>query len=117
MALAFELLTPLQVCAAFSCALHRRVAYQRSPIEIKVSIPAGYREQLDQLEVLFGIHDAPYFGPVLTAPDEATQLWEGFRGIEEYAREVFPVEERLNRRRWMDEPEDDEPETIVNGVR
>ncbi|KAI9676019.1 MAG: hypothetical protein M1817_000762 [Caeruleum heppii] len=105
-ALAFEHLTPLQVCQLFSRALSRRVKYvQERPIEIRVSIPTGYREQLEGISVLFGDHKAPYFGPDLEAKalEEARELWEGYRGIEEYAREVFPVEERLNGLTWMDE--------------
>ncbi|MCJ1393460.1 hypothetical protein MMC18_006335 [Xylographa bjoerkii] len=100
-ALAFEVLSPREVCAKFSAALRRRVRYNQGPIEIKVAIPHGYREQLDGIEVLFGKYNAPYFGPDLEAPDEALGLWEGFRGIEEYAREVFPVEEAANGRTWM----------------
>lgn len=41
-------------------------------------------------------------------PNEAIELWEGNRGIEEYAREIFPVEERNNGLTWMDETEDEE---------
>lgn len=100
-ALSFELLTPRQVCAAFSKALDRPVRYQQGPIEIEVSVPNGYREQLQSLETLFGRFNAPYFGPDLQAPDEALELWEGHRGIEEYAREVFPVEEAANGLTWM----------------
>lgn len=100
-ALAFELLTPRQVCAAFAKGLRRKVRYVSGPIEIKVSIPNGYREQLDGIQILFGKFKAPYFGPDLQAPDEALKLWEGFRGIEEYAREVFPLEEAANGRTWM----------------
>ena len=100
-ALAFEMLTPRQVCQAFSRALDRRVEYLRGPVEVKVSIPPGYREQLDGIGVLFGRYQAPYFGPDLEAPDEAVKLWEGYRGIEEYAREVFPEEEKLNGMTWM----------------
>lgn len=100
-ALAFELLNPRQVCAAFSKALNRPVRYQQGPIKIEVSIPHGYREQLDALQILFGQHNAPYFGPDLEAPEEALELWEGHRGIEEYAREVFPVEEAANGFTWM----------------
>ncbi len=35
----------------------------------------------------------------------ARDLWPGYRGLEEYAREAFTVEERLNGRTWMDEDE------------
>ena len=72
-------------------------------IEISVPIPAGYRTQLQGVEQLFGHHNAPYFGPEITAPDEARGLWPGWRGIEEYAREVFPVEEAANGMVWMQE--------------
>ncbi|KAL1974969.1 hypothetical protein VTN31DRAFT_5173 [Thermomyces dupontii] len=135
-ALTFETLTPVQVCNAFSRALNRRVTYRRVPkIEIKVKIPAGYREQLEGIEVLFGQLEAPYFpqpefnppaagspkglGPLggkgagagmMQGPggvvsqrvtDEARQLWQGWRDMEEYAREVFPVEEEANGLDWM----------------
>ena len=33
--------------------------------------------------------------------DEARSLWEGWRGMEEYAREVFPIEEENNGLDWM----------------
>ncbi|KAI9822664.1 MAG: hypothetical protein M1827_000383 [Pycnora praestabilis] len=102
-ALAFEILTPRQVCAAFSKGVGRPVRYSQGPIEIKVKTPAGYKEQLDALAQLFGKHQAPYFGPELTAPDVALQLWEGYRGMEEYAKEAFPVEERANGLTWMDD--------------
>ena len=100
-ALAFEVLTPRQVCAAFARALNRPVRYKRGQIEVRVSIPGWYKEQLEGLQVLFGEHNAPYFGPELAAPDEARSLWEGYRGMEEYAREVFPVEEANNGLTWM----------------
>ena len=101
-ALAFELLTPLEVCRAFSTALDRPVSYIHSPtIEVSVPIPAGYEAQLRGVEILFGKYNAPYFGPEITAPDEARRLWEGWRGLEEYAREVFPVEEANNGMDWM----------------
>jgi hypothetical protein len=32
-------------------------------------------------------------------------LWEGYRGLEEYAREVFPLEEAANGLSWMNEVE------------
>lgn len=100
-ALAFELLTPVQVCHAFARALGRQVKYAHGSIEVKVSVPPGYREQLQGIERLFGQCRAPYFGPELRAPEEARKLWPGYRGIEEYAREVFPVEERFNGLTWM----------------
>jgi hypothetical protein len=108
-ALAFEMLTPLQVCRLFSRALNRPVRYVEGEIDIKVSIPAGYKEQLDGIASLFGHHKAPYFGPDLEGSnvlDDALELWEGYRGIEEYAREIFPEEERANGMKWMDEDED-----------
>ena len=97
------MLTPRQVCAAFSKGLRRPVRYVRGKIEIEVSIPNGYQEQLAGLEVLFGKFNAPYFGPDLQAPDEALQLWAGYRGIEEYAREMFPLEEAANGLTWMNQ--------------
>lgn len=61
-ALTFETLSPNQVCAAFSRALNRPCRYVHVPkIEIKVNIPAGYREQLEAIEVVFGQYNAPYF--------------------------------------------------------
>ncbi|KAJ6155500.1 nitrogen metabolite repression protein nmrA [Penicillium chermesinum] len=61
-ALTFETLSPVQVCAAFERALGRPVRYVRVPkIEIKVKVPPGYREQLEALEILFGQLNAPYF--------------------------------------------------------
>ncbi|KAI9731912.1 MAG: hypothetical protein M1834_004363 [Cirrosporium novae-zelandiae] len=104
-ALAFEILTPRQVCAAFSRALYRPVRYIRGPIEIKVPIPEGYREQLDGISVLFGPGvDAPYFGwdlEKMKCPQEALELWEGPRGMEEYASEAFIIEEEANGLGWM----------------
>ena len=114
--MAFELLTPTRVCRLFSCALRRPVRYVYSQtIDIEVSVPSGYREQLLALEELFGKCKAPYFGLDLepsisrevygasgwngdesggdsghgTVVEEARALWPGWRGIEEYAREVF----------------------------
>jgi hypothetical protein len=131
-ALAFETLTPNQVCAAFGRALSRPCHYVFDhSIEIKVPIPAGYREQLAGIEILFGRYNAPYFpGPEFQYPakgsssgagtdtgkrrssetirdkprkltSEARELWGGYRGMEEYAREVFPVEEEANGKDWM----------------
>ena len=41
---------------------------------------------------------------VLRAP---RKLWAGWRDVEGYAREVFPVEEKLNHRTWMEDESDD----------
>jgi hypothetical protein len=94
-----------------------------------VPIPQGYEEQLRAIEIIFGRYKAPYFGPDLekgpskevngpqtsnkdgsggggeegTVVEEARILWGGWRGIEEYAREVFPVEEGANGRTWMND--------------
>ena len=119
-ALAFEMLTPIQVCDAFSRALERPVHYAFDPkIEIRTSIPGGYREQLEGIELLFGQLNAPYFpGPEFSQRrnsdktkgksegtesiiQEARKLWQGWRGIEEYAREAFPLEEEANGQDWM----------------
>ena len=121
-ALAFENLTPIQVCQAFSRALERTCNYVFDPkVEVRVPIPTGYREQLAGIEVLFGQMHAPYFpGPEFDFTDrrsseeekgkpvpekklaqEARELWKGYRGMEEYAREVFPIEEEANGRDWM----------------
>jgi hypothetical protein len=124
--LAFDVLDPPAVCAAFSRGLNRPVRYIEGPIEVKVSIPKGYREQLDALQDLFGGQlvrgkDAPYWWdgifteddssniPVVNGSDEvdpnvrtARSLWEGWRDIEGYARDIFPVEEKLNGLDWMD---------------
>ena len=131
------------MCQAFGRALERPCKYVFDKrIEVKVSIPSGYRQQLAGIEVLFGLFNAPYFpGPefdyvakrkgsneTITGrashdsnrsgvdgrsgnvaskaksgklTDEARSLWEGYRGIEEYAREVFPVEEEANGKTWM----------------
>ena len=32
---------------------------------------------------------------------EARRLWPGFRRIEDYAREAFPIEEEANGKTWM----------------
>lgn len=101
--MAFERLTPRQVCRAFSRGLNRPVHYRHGPIKIAVSVPSGYREQLEILEQVLGDHRAPYFGPDLEYPNEARSIWEGYRGIEEYAREAFPIEEYANGLRWMEE--------------
>jgi hypothetical protein len=100
-------LTPKEVCEAFSRGLKRPVTYKRGPIVINVPTPAGYREHLSALEETLGQKGVDYFGPDLQqeCPAAALELWEGYRGIEEYAQEVFPVEEAANGLTWMEEVE------------
>ena len=109
-ALAYEYLSPKRACELFSKGLGRPVRYVRGPIEIKVRIPEGYREQLESLGKLFDHTELdpkkqpPYFGDVIlegNCPAEALELWEGPRGLEEYGREVFPLEEEANGLSWM----------------
>lgn len=121
-ALAFEMLSPREVCGAFARALDRPCYYVHSPeIDIRVSVPPGYREQLHGIEILLGQMQAPYFPPslfyiapdmsgshkatnrsqIMSLTDEAQELWEGWRGIEEYAREAFLAEEEANGLDWM----------------
>lgn len=125
-ALAYEILSPREACQMFEKGLGRRVRYVRGKIEVKVKIPEGYRIQLEALEKLFNFggddpeKQPPYFGDKTldeNCPREAMELWEGFRGLEEYARETFPLEEQANGKTWMleDEPRptiehDDRPE-------
>ncbi|KAL7625084.1 hypothetical protein AAE478_004298 [Parahypoxylon ruwenzoriense] len=113
-ALAYEYLTPLEVCEAFERGLSRRVRYKRGPIELRVKIPEGYRAQLEALEKLFSLNNndsekqPPYFGDLeleRKCPEDALALWEGPRGLEEYAREIFPLEEEANGMTWMYEDE------------
>jgi hypothetical protein len=125
-ALAYEYLTPKEACKQFARGVGRPVRYVRGPIEIKVRIPAGYREQLEALEKLFRVDESdpkkqpPYFGdPKLEAscPREALELWEGPRGLEEYAREMFPLEEEANGLTWMFDDEDEaEEEDGINAT-
>ncbi|GAM84038.1 hypothetical protein ANO11243_020290 [Dothideomycetidae sp. 11243] len=113
--LAFERLTPLQACARFSRGVGRPVRYVHGPIKIAVNIPSGYREHLERLEETLGNQRAPYFGPEYEYPNEARSLWEGHRGIEEYAREVFPLEEAANGLTWMEDSSNDGLATDTNG--
>ncbi|CEJ80966.1 Putative Nitrogen metabolic regulation protein 1 [[Torrubiella] hemipterigena] len=114
-ALAYEYLTPTEACDLFSRGVGRPVRYVRGPIDIKVRIPAGYRQQLEGLEQLFKLDERdpkkqpPYFGDAKlerNCPTEALELWEGPRGLEEYAREVFPLEEEENGLTWMFDDEE-----------
>ncbi|KAF4585751.1 nitrogen metabolite repression-(nmr)-responsible protein [Ophiocordyceps camponoti-floridani] len=109
-ALAYEYLTPTEACQLFSRGVGRPVYYARGPIEIKVRIPTGYRQQLEALARLFRADEPdarkqpPYFGDAkleASCPAEALELWEGPRGLEEYAREMFPLEEEANGLTWM----------------
>lgn len=111
MALAYEVLSPREACRTFSRGVGRPVRYRReAKIEVKVNIPNGYREQLLALEEMYalGADDMKlqplYFGTEIlekSCPSEAMEVWEGYRGLEEYAREVFPVEEAANGLTWM----------------
>ncbi|KAF2467918.1 NmrA-domain-containing protein [Lindgomyces ingoldianus] len=105
--LAFSVMSPKQVCKAFSRGLQKPVQYKHGPIVITVPTPVGYREHLSALEETLAEKRAPYFGPDLEkeCPDAALELWEGYRDMEEYAREVFPVEEAANGLTWMEEVE------------
>ena len=145
-ALAFQNLTPIEVCEAFQRALNRPCRYvHTSQIEVRVPIPSNYLEQLRGIEELFGHHKAPYLPgpdfeyvdtkteqrresgtlrngdrPHLKSPQqqggrtssssssrpkqitsEARRLWPGFRRMEDYAKEAFPVEEQANGKTWM----------------
>lgn len=117
-ALAYEYLTPIEACGAFEQGVGRRVRYKRGPIKVTVKIPEGYRAQLEALEKLWSLENndpekqPPYFGDLeldKRCPDDALALWEGPRGLEEYAREIFPLEEEANGMTWMFEDEG-EPE-------
>jgi hypothetical protein len=120
-ALAYEYLSPREACRLFSRGVGRPVRYKRGPIKLKVRIPTGYREQLEGLEQLFSPDEKnakkqpPYFGDPkleISCPSEALELWEGPRGLEEYAREMFPLEEEANGLRWM---LDDDTESQTDG--
>jgi hypothetical protein len=109
-ALAYEYLSPIEACRAFEEGVGRPVRYKRSPIQVKVRIPEGYREQLEALGKLFSPYNddsekqPPYFGDQeldRRCPNDALALWEGPRGLEEYAREIFPMEEEANGMTWM----------------
>ncbi|KAF2436799.1 NmrA-domain-containing protein [Tothia fuscella] len=113
--LAYQYLTPLEVCEAFGRALYRPIRYVRGPITYQIPVPTGYREHLQVFEDTLGKRDAPYFGPDLEAQGTQTaeELWEGNRDMEEYAKEIFPIEERNNGCRWMDDDESDKDDPKV----
>ncbi|RYO88057.1 hypothetical protein DL766_007122 [Monosporascus sp. MC13-8B] len=117
-ALAYEYLTPREACKAFERGLGRPVRYEQGPIEVRVKVPEGYREQLEALEKLFSPANKdprkqpPYFGDQNledSCPEGALALWEGPRGLEEYAREIFPLEEEANGMTWMFDDEEGAP--------
>lgn len=112
--LAFELLTPVQVCESFSRGLQRPVRYVRSGITVRCPTPDGYPDHLVILERVLGQGGAPYFGADIEpdSPALSLQLWEGFRSVEEYAREVFPLEESNNGQTWMNVPDDEDVDDI-----
>jgi len=123
--LAYELLSPVEACRVFSRGVGRPVHYRReATIEVKVKIPNGYREQLVALEEMYSLSEVeaerqpPYFADeALEAkvPETAMGLWEGYRGLEEYAREVFPLEEAANGLTWMNEGEGESEEGEIQG--
>ncbi|EON98686.1 putative nitrogen metabolite repression- -responsible protein [Phaeoacremonium minimum UCRPA7] len=122
-ALAYEMLSPREACKLFETGVGRKVRYVRGEIELKVKIPEGYRIQLEALETLFNLgkddptKQPPYFGDKvleLSCPTEALELWEGPRGLEEYAREVFPLEEQANGLTWMLDEEEEEAAQTEN---
>jgi hypothetical protein len=80
-----------------------------------VPVPKGYREHLEVFQETLGKKDAPYFGPDLEVEGTklAEALWEGNRDMEEYAKEIFPIEERNNGCRWMDDDESDKDDPKV----
>jgi len=79
----------------------------------EISVPRGYREHLQAMQETLGEKHAPYFGPDLeeNCIETALSIWGAPRSIEEYASEIFPIEERNNGLRWMDE-EDVEDEDV-----
>lgn len=124
-ALAYEMLSPREVCRKFSRGIRRPVHYRRGNIEVRVKIPNGYREQLLALERMYALgatdpeKQPPYFGTEkfeASCPEEALALWEGYRGLEEYAREVFPLEEAANGLTWMNEEAEFETEDEAGGT-
>jgi len=85
---------------------------------INVPTPIGYREHLSALGYTLGEKGAPYFGPDLEPdfPGVSLSLWEGNRSMEEYAQEVFPVEEAANGLTWMEEGEIFPRSNVIMGL-
>jgi hypothetical protein len=123
--LAYEMLSPREACRVFAKGVGRPVRYRReAKIEVKVKIPNGYREQLVALEQMYALSASdpslqpPYFADAEleeAVPDVANGLWEAYRGLEEYAREVFPLEEAANGLSWMNEGEGTDEEGELQG--
>jgi len=113
--LAYEKLTPIQACSRFARGVGRPVRYVHGPVQISVHIPSGYREHLEILQETLGKQRAPYFGPDLEYPKEGRSIWEGHRGLEEYAREVFLDEEYANGLRYMVDDDDQFTSNRTNG--
>jgi hypothetical protein len=121
-ALAYEMLSPREACRVFSRGVGRPVRYRRqAKIEVSVKIPNGYRDQLLALEKMYALGakdpklQPPYFGTEAlekSCPGEAMELWEGHRGLEEYAREVFALEEAANGLTWMQDGNEIEGEVV-----
>jgi uncharacterized protein YbjT (DUF2867 family) len=101
-ALAFEILTPHEACKIFSQGLGRPVRYVPAPLEIKIPIPDGYRAQLEGIVTTLCDGRGSYFREDMECPKTARMLWPGWRGLEEYAREVWPLEERQNGALWVE---------------
>lgn len=97
-------MNPIQASRAFTRGLGRRVTYVQCPLEIDgFPIPQGYRDQLYAVANLFSDPRNSYFPPGIgdRCPEMSRHLWQGWRSLEEYAREVFPVEERANGAPWI----------------
>ena len=108
--MAFEILTPLQAADVFTKGLGRKVIYVQAPLNLTgMPIPQGYRDQLYAIATMFQNPRNPYFPPGMgeRCPEVARHLWQGWRSLEEYAREVFPVEERANGAPWILQAESD----------
>lgn len=61
----------------------------------------------------------PYFGDPkleISCPSEALELWEGPRGMEEYARETFALEEEANGLTWMLDDDGSDDEEVHNAA-
>jgi hypothetical protein len=60
-------------------------------VEVKYKIPSGYREQLEGIVRIFGREGGgeEYFPPGVRGVETARSIWEGWRGVEEFAREVW----------------------------